>query len=1289
MATFYIQLENKLLQISGELTAENIFKAIGYVPADSSTLSNYATKDEVSDLVDMSMVEELSQRVDNISFENLKDNPFLSDGSGELNIVDESGNIIAKIDSEGIHSIDFVAGDHKLSDKADTNWVTEYVTKTVTDGKVDLTGYATEQWVEDKNYLTEHQDISHLATKEEVADVDFFDIKNNPITNAEEGNLIFVDESGNIGLKLDSDNNLTVKDVIAGDNILSNKVDKENGKGLSTEDFTTALKNKLQSLTNYDDTSITEAVNSLRADFDTLVSGDTSTAIKTFNEIIAFLEGVEDTESLSGIIASIEQQIANIEIPSLDGYATEDYVNQKEQAIQTWVNNKAFATQEDVANIDFYEIKDNPIVNDGDGKLIFADENGNIGLQLEADNTLYVKDVISGDNILSNKADKSDLEGLATESYVVTKITEAKLEGSDIVIPVQDVKVNGQTVIKDMVADIDLTPYAKSEDVPSIEGLATEQWVTDKNYLTEHQDISHLASTEYVDEQIANIDVTEQLKDYALKSELPVNVSELNNDKGYLTEHQDISHLATKEELDTKDFYEIHNNPIVNDGDGKLVFVDENGNIGLQLEADNTLYVKDVVAGDDVLSNKMDITDNLVRVEDTNGELDDVPEDVYVKYVTQSLTEEQKIQTIRNIGAQEELVSGINIRTINGKSIVGEGDIEIKEYDLSKIVDLGIFMGQSNMAGRGVTTTAHPEPAPTVPEGHGYEFKAISDPTKLYNLVEPFGVKENNPNGVTETNKTGSMVAAFANAYYKYTHTPMVGVSCSKGGSAISQWQPGTAYLNDAISRYNTAKTWLIANGYTIRRSFMVWCQGEADSGLGTPESTYISQTKNTIEEMMKHGVEVCFVVRIGHYNKDYSTTDTDKDNNEMIRIQTEFCRTYKNAVMVSTDFAGMLSAGLMKDDQHYLQEGYNITGTNAGEHAAFYINTGIEPYMYDVQYDNVYFPYAEVASKQPEYDVSLNEESENAITNKAVSEVIKNINFLIADLGERLTVLEDAGTVDTTLYMVSNNLTNVISSNDATKIAEGRTYNAIITPRTNFIITSVQVLMNDIDVTASCYSGQQITVPNVNGNIVIIAVAEAIPMLELDFTTKSLDEYIADGVVSKNGEISSTHTAEGDKFTAVDSANLVLGKPLTFPTNFEIYLRIKTGEDFNNRYSDTNTGGGLALFNANGNRPMINLRNEFDVASPYEGMALQSRLVSTGGDTITITDVTVPTNDNIFHDVILHYENKQMWMSVDGVKSKVVSQTRKANTVTHLLGYTNYYRPDNVTIACLKVYEI
>lgn len=91
---------------------------------------------------------------------------------------------------------------------------------------------------------------------------------------------------------------------------LNGKVDKVDGKQLSTEDFTTLLKQKLDGLQNYDDTGVQQAVSKLRTDLDTLVSGDTTSAIKTFNEVIAFLKGISDTDDLEGIIASIEQQIA-------------------------------------------------------------------------------------------------------------------------------------------------------------------------------------------------------------------------------------------------------------------------------------------------------------------------------------------------------------------------------------------------------------------------------------------------------------------------------------------------------------------------------------------------------------------------------------------------------------------------------------------------------------------------------------------------------------------------------------------------------------------------------------------------------------------------------------------------------------------------------------------------------------------------------------------------------------------------------------------------------------------
>ena len=63
--------------------------------------------------------------------------------------------------------------------------------------------------------------------------------------------------------------------------------------------------------------------------------------------------------------------------------------------------------------------------------------------------------------------------------------------------------------------------------------------------------------------------------------------------------------------------------------------------------------------------------------EETSDQLDDVETNTYVKYVPQTLTDEQKAQTRINIGA----VSGDNFKTINGASILGSGDIEISGGD--------------------------------------------------------------------------------------------------------------------------------------------------------------------------------------------------------------------------------------------------------------------------------------------------------------------------------------------------------------------------------------------------------------------------------------------------------------------------------------------------------------------------------------------------------------------------------------------------------------------------------
>ena len=159
------------------------------------------------------------------------------------------------------------------------------------------------------------------------------------------------------------------------------------------------------------------------------------------------------------------------------------------------------------------------------------------------------------------------------------------------------------------VSSIDLTAYAKTSDIPSLDGYVTETELNAKGYLTQHQDLSGyalkgeipsldgyakttdipsvegLATKSYVDENIAKVATSGDidLSNYVTKDtvytkaqtdalipSVPSKVSELENDsnylssipeeyvtdtelnaKGYLTEHQDLSAYALKTEIPT------------------------------------------------------------------------------------------------------------------------------------------------------------------------------------------------------------------------------------------------------------------------------------------------------------------------------------------------------------------------------------------------------------------------------------------------------------------------------------------------------------------------------------------------------------------------------------------------------------------------------------------------------------------------------------------------------------------------------------------------------------------
>lgn len=276
------------------------------------------------------------------------------------------------------------------------------------------------------------------------------------------------------------------------------------------------------------------------------------------------------------------------------------------------------------------------------------------------------------------------------------------------------------------------------------------------------------------------------------------------------------------------------------------------------------------------------------------------------------------------------------------------------------IADLFLFMGQSNMAGRGVVCEKWPQAAPQIIPGAAYEFRAISNPSRLYPVTEPFGIHENRKDGICDVfpgdnekqfilAKTGSCVTSFCNACYQKTQVPLIAISASKGGSTISQWQLDSkeAYLPDAISRFQTAKSYLLSHGCHIRHQFLVWCQGESDGDIGTSSRDYQQMFISFLNPLRENGIEKCFLIKTGYSNHHADDAINqplwDRQYLEIQNAQEQLVKTQPDVVIVSRLLPSMRQRGLMKDAFHYYQQAYNECGEEAGRRAADNITKNIK----------------------------------------------------------------------------------------------------------------------------------------------------------------------------------------------------------------------------------------------------------------------------------------------------------------------------------------------------------
>ena len=253
-----------------------------------------------------------------------------------------------------------------------------------------------------------------------------------------------------------------------------------------------------------------------------------------------------------------------------------------------------------------------------------------------------------------------------------------------------------------------------------------------------------------------------------------------------------------------------------------------------------------------------------------------------------------------------------------------------------RTMDVILFMGQSNMSG----ANGDASQAPELIKGAGYEYRAITEPERLFVLEEPFGENEHREGALDDREileRRGTLVTSFVNAYYEETGTPVAAVSASRGSSSLNGWL-NKGLKEDAAQRLEGAKECLKKEKIRIRHIYMVWFQGEADVNLTLTKEEYTEGLNARVSYMGEQGVEQCFLIQMG----------TDGENSEyhqaVMQAQLEVCEESEQITLASK-LPCELNGTDMKDRGkiHFTQKALNLIGADAGAHTGAWVQEQAE----------------------------------------------------------------------------------------------------------------------------------------------------------------------------------------------------------------------------------------------------------------------------------------------------------------------------------------------------------
>lgn len=156
-------------------------------------------------------------------------------------------------------------------------------------------------------------------------------------------------------------------------------------------------------------------------------------------------------------------------------------------------------------------------------------------------------------------------------------------------------------------------------------------------------------------------------------------------------------------------------------------------------------------------------------------------------------------------------------------------------------------------------------------------------------------------------------------------------------------------------------------------------------------------------------------------------------------------------------------------------------------------------------------------------------------------------------------------------MYSVTNQLTNVSSSNSATTVRENRAYTAILSLAQDATLDSVVVKMGGTDITSSAWNAETMTISiaSVTGDITITAVASIVITVPVTWTGTGTDSYCGTIDTTQGDLYYTIPFVEGDDALSdgvTAASNAIKGRDTDLysdagATELVGYYRIDTGE--------------------------------------------------------------------------------------------------------------------------------